>query len=81
MSFLIGKTLLRRYRAAISDRNMQKEAHRGFSASLPSNLVATWGLLCAAWDADGFPKSLANPYKVDDTSESYCVYRRIFIHK
>lgn len=65
----IGKSLLRRYKAAISDRNLQKEAHRGLSDSIdPPIIVEKWRRLCVAWDADGFPKSRTNPFKVDDTS-------------
>ena len=68
---LKGKSLLQRYRAAISDRNTMKEAHRGFSANFKPRIVAEWQSICAAWDLDGFPKTLTNPFKVDDTSELY----------
>lgn len=69
MIILTGKTLLQKYGAAVSDRNMQREAHRGFSASLPPQLVGEWGVLCATWDSDGFPKSAVNPFHVDDKSK------------
>ena len=69
MDTSIGKTLLRRYKAAIADRNLQKEAHRGITASIKSPAkIEKWERLCVAWDADGFPKSRTNPFKVDDTS-------------
>ena len=65
----IGKTLLWRYKAAISDCNLQKEAHRGLSDLIdPPILVEQWRRLCIVWDADGFPKLRTNPFKVDDTS-------------
>lgn len=64
-----GKTLLRRYKAAIADRNMQREAHRGFTASLPLDLVSTWEKMCADWDADGFPKTVPNPFHTLDASK------------
>jgi hypothetical protein len=62
---------MRRYKAAISERNRQTEAHRGFTESLPSPMVATWEQVCAAWDVDRFPKSSPNPFAVDDTRKSY----------
>ena len=64
-----GKTLLRRYRAAVSDRNAQEEAHRGISTSLEPHVIAEWTALCVAWDADGFPKSATNPFHVVDTGK------------
>lgn len=67
----IGKTLLRKYQAAISDRNQQREAHQGFSRSLPADTLEIWERMCSAWDADGFPKSLPNPFKTTDPS-TFC---------
>ena len=61
--------MLRKYRAAISERNAQKEAHRGFSKQQFPNTVASWELMCSVWDADGFPKSLPNPFQMNDSSE------------
>lgn len=69
MAVYTGKTLLRRYKGAVADRNMQREAHRGFTASLPPDLVGGWGAMCARWDADGFPKSVPNPFNTTDASE------------
>ena len=60
---------MRRYRAAISDRNTQEEAYRGFSNSFEDDVITEWTALCTAWDADGFPKSVTNPFKVVDTGK------------
>lgn len=65
----LGKTLLRKYEAALADRNKQQEAHRGFSNSMPPDVIASWELMCSVWDADGFPKSLPNPFQTIDSSE------------
>ena len=64
-----GKSLLKRYRAAMSDRNMQREAHQGLSRSLGRKVTDRWEALCSAWDSDGFPKSVVNPFHVDDRSK------------
>lgn len=66
---ILGKTLLRKYEAALADRNKQQEAHRGFSNSLPLDATASWELMCSAWDADSFPKSLPNPFQTIDSSK------------
>lgn len=58
--------MLRKYKIAVGERNRQVEAHRGFTMSLPSDLVDEWESMCAVWDADGFPKTAENPYKADD---------------
>ncbi|KJA25187.1 hypothetical protein HYPSUDRAFT_135353 [Hypholoma sublateritium FD-334 SS-4] len=50
--------------------NQQLEAHRGFTKSLPPNVVAGWDLMCVEWDADGFPKSTPNPFKTPETNTS-----------
>lgn len=71
MAVYAGKSLLRRYKGAVADRNMQREAHRGFTASLPPDLVGGWGMMCTRWDADGFPKTVPNPFYTTDTSEFY----------
>ena len=50
----------------MSDRNMQREAHQGLSRSLGRKIVNRWEEVCSVWDSDGFPKSVANPFHVDD---------------
>lgn len=67
---------MRRYKAAISDRNKQVEAHRGFTDSLPTETAEEWEAMCVQWDADGFPKSQPNPYVVDGAGEANKRYMR-----
>ncbi|KJA18008.1 hypothetical protein HYPSUDRAFT_115767, partial [Hypholoma sublateritium FD-334 SS-4] len=50
--------------------NLQVEAHRGFSSTLPLDLVRSWELLCATWDVDGFPKAAPNPFKTAEAGIS-----------
>jgi len=58
--------LLRKYKQAISDRNTQVEAHRGFTESLPEELTKEWEAHAAAWDAAEYPKTktTSSPYEV-----------------
>ncbi|KAM6490334.1 hypothetical protein JOM56_014311, partial [Amanita muscaria] len=60
-----GKTLMRRYKAAVSERNLQVEGYRGLNESLPKDLVQQWEQMCEDWDNDVFPKSVPNPYETD----------------
>lgn len=71
MFVLSGKSLIQRYKNAVSDRNRQYEAHLGFSASLPPDRLQTWEAMCSAWDADSFPKSVPNPFKTMDAGEFF----------
>lgn len=69
----VGKTLLRRYKAAVADRNLQKEAFRGFTTSLEDDFpISQWEKMCCDWDADGFPKTSPNPFYATDTSKRPC---------
>lgn len=61
----LGSSMLKKYKIAVGERNRQIEAHRGFTESLPEDLVNEWESICITWDADGFPKTAENPYKVD----------------
>ncbi|PBK71032.1 hypothetical protein ARMSODRAFT_987945 [Armillaria solidipes] len=61
----MGKALIQKYKAAIWERNVQVEGHRGLSTNLPVDLVAQWDLLCVEWENDTFPKSVENPFHVD----------------
>ncbi|SJL06992.1 uncharacterized protein ARMOST_10334 [Armillaria ostoyae] len=67
----MGLTLWKRYKVAITERNQQEEAHRGFTQSLPPDMVSEWDDLCAAWEADKVPKTVLNPFCVqsDDLTE------------
>lgn len=58
-------TLLRRYRAAVADRNLQVEAHKGLTASLTPGVGKKWEAVCEIWDSDTFPKDVPNPYMVE----------------
>ena len=60
----LGKTLISRYKAALSERNRQAEGHRGLTNSLNSELVAKWEAMCLAWEEDEYPKKRPNPYQV-----------------
>lgn len=61
----MGSTLLRRYKAAIRERNLQVEGHRGLTESLDKELVKMWERMCVEWDRDAFPKTAKNPYQLD----------------
>ena len=66
----IGDSLRKAYTAAVAARNLQVEAHRGFTAGLPAELVKEWEDQCDVWDKAPFPKSkhaAINPYAIPDT--------------
>ena len=65
----MGNTLMRKYRNAIAQRNIQAEAHRGLTSSLSSALVAKWKKMCVDWENDSFPKTKKNPYQSNTSSE------------
>jgi hypothetical protein len=67
----MGKTLKRRYKAAVAERNIQREGHRRLTASLDDRLVATWEAMCVAWEKDVFPKMKASPYETNKTSKCF----------
>ncbi|KDR84217.1 hypothetical protein GALMADRAFT_54716 [Galerina marginata CBS 339.88] len=63
----MGRTLLRRYKAAVAQRNLQQEGHRGLTNSLDTELVGKWEKLCVEWEQDAsFPKKKKNPYHTKD---------------
>ncbi|PPQ81349.1 hypothetical protein CVT26_014500 [Gymnopilus dilepis] len=64
----LGKTLARKYRAAVADRNVQTEAHRSLTASLENHLTAKWEAMCLAWEADEYPKNKKNPYETPNAT-------------
>ncbi|KAF8954794.1 hypothetical protein BDZ97DRAFT_1927721 [Flammula alnicola] len=66
----MGSTLLRRYKAAVKDRNLQVEGHRGLTASLDPKLVGGWEKMCVDWDEDTFPKKKKNPYHLEGAGMS-----------
>lgn len=61
----LGKTLMSKYKAAIAERNIQVEGHRGLTESLDPALVANWEQLCVEWEGDAFPKKKFNPYQTE----------------
>ena len=63
----LGKTLMRKYRAALAERNIQVEGHRGLTASLDEAVVQTWEAMCVEWEEDGFPKQKKNPNHLETT--------------
>ncbi|PPQ81774.1 hypothetical protein CVT26_010082 [Gymnopilus dilepis] len=63
----MGSTLLRKYKAAVGERNIQTEGHRGLTDALDPVLVKTWEKMCVDWEEDGpYPKAKKNPYHVED---------------
>jgi len=64
-----GDTLLRRYKNAVGDRNLQKEAHRGLTEALSKSLVEKWEEMCCEWDQEIYPKTKPNPYEAEAASE------------
>ncbi|KAF8895002.1 hypothetical protein CPB84DRAFT_1848339 [Gymnopilus junonius] len=61
----LGSTLLRWYKAAVAQCNLQQEGHRGLTVSLDPDLVQKWETMCQDWEANSFPKKAANPYHLD----------------
>lgn len=74
---MLGTTLLRKYVAAVKERNIQVEGHRRFSAGLPESLVDKWEKVCVLWENDGFLKKAENPFAINQD----CEYHRLDIHK
>ncbi|PPQ76891.1 hypothetical protein CVT26_000661 [Gymnopilus dilepis] len=62
----MGTTLLRKYKAAVAERNVQSEGHRGLTAILDSGQVKIWEKMCEDWENDeAYPKKKKNPYYVE----------------
>lgn len=62
-----GTTLLRKYKAAVKERNLQTEAHEGLTKSVDSAVANQWERLCKEWEEDSFPKVKKNPYHTPDS--------------
>lgn len=62
---------MRKYKAAIRERNIQVEGHRGFTATLSEEMVGRWEELCMEWERDPFPKKAENPYVTDGICKFY----------
>lgn len=67
----MGATLMRRYRSAVRERNVQVEGHRGFTATLPPELVAQWEAMCVKWETTPHPRKVKNPYDTPGACEFY----------
>ncbi|PPQ82319.1 LOW QUALITY PROTEIN: hypothetical protein CVT25_008447 [Psilocybe cyanescens] len=65
---LLGTSLLRRYKNAVAERNIQSEGHCGLSKSLDADVLKRWEDMCQEWDADGFLKKAKNPYHMEEHS-------------
>ncbi|PPQ99597.1 hypothetical protein CVT26_009183 [Gymnopilus dilepis] len=64
----MGRTLARKYKTAVADRNIQNEAHRGLNSGLSESLTNEWEEICVKWEQDEFPKHQKNPYQADGVS-------------
>ncbi|KAG6819140.1 hypothetical protein H0H93_014961 [Arthromyces matolae] len=72
-----GKTLSKKYRDAVKLRNIQTEAHRGFTATISGEQVKEWEKMCQAWDQEPYPKSKSsNPFHVEGSSISEAQARK-----
>jgi hypothetical protein len=69
----LGHSLRKSYKAAVSNRNLQFEAHRGFSEGIPNDLRAEWELKCKRWEEAPYPKikHVNNPYEQAELCELY----------
>jgi len=60
-----GRTLARKYKNWVAERNIQTEGHRGFTSSIEDATVQKWETMCVNWDHDMLvPKKAPNPYYV-----------------
>lgn len=67
----LGVSLAKKFKAAVAERNIQVEGHRGLTESLnrAGSLVKTWEAMCICWESAPFPKSgIESPYEVKITS-------------
>jgi len=74
--------LRKMYLTAIADRNLQGEAHRGFTQGLPAGLVEEWEALCVDWEQASFPKSknaAVNPYEMHELCK-FAVLRSLGVY-
>ncbi|KAK7019655.1 hypothetical protein VNI00_018040 [Paramarasmius palmivorus] len=72
----MGLTLLRRYRAAVSDRAKHVAEHTGLTANLDESIIARWEAMCLAWEKAPTPKNkVANPFAI--TEEFFSVEKAL----
>lgn len=63
----LGLSLAKKYKAAVAERNIQVEGHRGLTESLKASgpLVTSWEAMCSTWESAPFPKAGSeSPYEV-----------------
>lgn len=55
-----------KWKRAITERNLEVEAHRGFTESVAADVVQKWEALCVAWADAPFPKPahVVNPFEI-----------------
>lgn len=71
----MGKTLMSRYKKAVSERNMQAEGHRGLTESLDETKIVEWGAMCVKWEDAPFPKTeIKNPYALEGIGELFIFF-------
>lgn len=46
------------------------EAHRGFTATVPPEMVAQWEAMCVKWETMPHPRKVKNPYSTPGTCKS-----------
>ncbi|PPQ82566.1 hypothetical protein CVT24_004822 [Panaeolus cyanescens] len=60
----MGLSLLRKYRIALADRNLQTEAHKGLTSSVTKRVADQWEIWCVKWESEPYPKTTESPYVV-----------------
>ncbi|KAG6818426.1 hypothetical protein H0H93_005084 [Arthromyces matolae] len=72
-----GKSLRKKYKDAVKLRNVQQEAHDGFTATISKEKVEEWEAMCRKWDRERYPKAKSkNPYHVEGASISEAEARK-----
>lgn len=66
----MGTSLLKKFKSAVAERNVQREGHQGLSEPLSAETLSSWEKVCIEWEEDSFPKKKENPYKIDGASKS-----------
>lgn len=78
----LGTTLMKRYKAAVAERNTQAEGHRGLTSSLDPTQVKVWETMCITWEEAIYPKKgVKNPYQMDGLSEYSLTFQDTYFSK
>lgn len=68
----LGTSMYKKFKAAVAERNIQVEGHRGLTESLDKGLVKSWKAMCIAWENAPFPKKgKKNPYETETTCKHF----------